>query len=79
MKTTVRAHVIIPDCYLTVQRLYDDGMSFRLERETKTGEQAAEFVERLLAQGGKLLDAHEFVDDDDFKTKLSATFEYISE
>lgn len=79
MKTTVRAHVIIPDSYLTIQRLYDDGMSFRLERETKTGEQAAAFIEQLIAQGGKLLDAHEFVDDDDFKTKLSATFEYISE
>lgn len=79
MKTTVRAHVIIPDSYLTIQRLYDDGMSFKLERETKTGEQAASFIEQLIAQGGKLLDAHEFVDDDDFKTKLSATFEYISE
>lgn len=79
MKTTVRAHVIIPDNYLTIQRLYDDGLSFKLERETKTDEQAADFIEQLIAQGGKLLDAHEFVDDDDFKTKLSATFEYISE
>lgn len=79
MKTTVRAHVIIPDCYLTIQRLYDDGKFFRLEKEVKTGEHAAEFIERLLAQGGRLLDAHEFVDDDDFKTKLSATFEYISD
>jgi hypothetical protein len=79
MKTTVRAHVIIPDCYLTIQRLYDDGKFFRLEKETKTGEDAAEFIERLIAQSGRLLDAHEFVDDDDFKTKLSATFEYISD
>lgn len=79
MKTTVRAHVIIPDSYLTIQRLYDDGLVFKLERETKTGGQAAAFIEQLIAQGGKLLDAHEFVDDDDFKTKLSATFEYISE
>ncbi len=79
MKTTVRAHVIIPDCHLTIQRLYDDGKFFRIEKEVKTGEYAAEFIERLLAQGGRLLDAHEFVDDDDFKTKLSATFEYISD
>lgn len=79
MKTTVRAHVIIPDCYLTIQRLYDDGKFFRLEKETKTGGQAAEFIENLLTKGGRLLDAHEFVDDDDFKTKLSATFEYISD
>ena len=79
MKTTVRAHVIIPDCYLTIQRLYDDGKFFRLEKETKTEGQAAEFIENLLTKGGRLLDAHEFVDDDDFKTKLSATFEYISD
>lgn len=78
MKTIVRAHVIIPDCYLTIQRLYDDGKSFRLEKETKTGEEAAAFIEILREQGGRLLDAHEFVDDDDFKTKLSATYEYIS-
>ena len=79
MKTIVRAHVIIPDCYLTIPRLYDDGKFFRLEKETKTGGQAAEFIENLLTKGGRLLDAHEFVDDDDFKTKLSATFEYISD
>jgi len=79
MKTTVRANVIIPDCYLTIQRLYDDGKFFRLEKEVKTGEDATKFIERLLAQGGRLLDAHEFIDDDDFKTKLSATFEYISD
>ena len=79
MKTTVRANVIIPDCYMTIQRLYDDGKFFRLEKEIKTGEDAAKFIEKLLAQGGRLLDAHEFIDDDDFKTKLSATFEYISD
>jgi len=79
MKTAVRAYVIIPDCYVSIQRLYDDGKFFRLEKEIKTGEEAAEFIENLLAKGGRLLDAHEFIDDDDFKTKLSATFEYISE
>lgn len=78
MKTTVRANIIIPDCYMTIQRLYDDGKFFRLEKEIKIGEDAAKFIEKLLAQGGRLLDAHEFIDDDDFKTKLSATFEYIS-
>ena len=78
MKTTVRASVIIPDCNLTIQRLYDDGKFFRLERETKTGGDAAEFIENLLATGGHMIEAHEFIDDDDLKTKLSATFEYVS-
>ena len=78
MKTTVRASVIIPDCYLSIQRLHDDGHFFQLEKEILTGEQAAEFIERLLAAGGHMIDAHEFIDDDDLKTKLSATFEYVS-
>ena len=79
MKTIVRVSVVIPDCYASIQRLYDDGTFFRLERETKTRGDAADFIEKLIAQGGRLLDAHEFIDDDDFKTKLSATYEYISE
>lgn len=78
MKTTVRATVILPDCYLSIQRLYDDGHFFRLEEEVKTGEQAAEFIEKLCAAGGHMVEAHEFVNDDDLKIKLSALFEYIS-
>lgn len=78
MKTTVRASVIIPDCYVSIQRLHDDGHFFKLEREVKTGEQAADFIEKLLAAGGRMIEAHEFIDDDDLKPKLSAIFEYIS-
>lgn len=79
MKTIVRATVIIPDSYVTIQRLHDDGISFRLEREVKTGHEAADFIDRVCAAGGKMVDLHEFLDDDDFKNKLSARFEYISE
>ena len=58
MKTTVRANVILPDCYVSIQRLHDDGRFFKLEREVKTGEHAAEFIERMLAQGGHMIEAH---------------------
>ena len=78
MKTTVRATVILPDSYVSIQRLYDDGKFFRLEREVKTGHEAADFIERLQAAGGKLIDCHRFIDEDDFKEKISATYEYIS-
>lgn len=78
MKTTVRATVIIPDCYATIQRLHDHGTWFTLEKEVKTGHDAADFIDRLIAQGGKMIDAHEFIDDDDFKEKICATFEYIT-
>lgn len=78
MKTIVRATVIIPDSYVSIQRLYDDGKFFRLERETKAGHEAADFIERLRVNGGKLIDCHKFLDEDDFKEKLSATFEYVS-
>ena len=78
MKTTVRATVIVPDTYVTIQRLYDLGTSFQLEREIKTGHDAADFIEKLQAAGGKVIDLHQFIDDDDLKEKWRATYEYIS-
>lgn len=79
MKTTVRAIVIVPDCYVTIQRLYDMGTSFRLEKEVKVGHDAADFIEKLQTMGGKIIEMHQFIDDDDFKEKWCATYEYISE
>lgn len=79
MKTTVRTTVILPDCYARIQRLHDYGTFFQLESEVKTGEAAADFVELMLKQGGRLIEAHEFIDDDDFKEKICAHFEYIRE
>ena len=78
MKTTVRATVILPDAYVRIQRLHDEGFFFRLEEEVKTGEEAADFIERLMAQGGRLIEAHEFVDDDDLRLKICAQYEYIA-
>lgn len=78
MKTTVRATVIIPDSYVTIQRLYDYGTFFKLEKEVKAGEAAANFIEQLLKQGGHMIEAHEFIDDDDLKPKVCAHFEYIA-
>ena len=78
MKTTVRATVIIPDSYVTIQRLHDSGTSFLLTEEVKTGHDAADFIERLQTMGGKIIEMHQFVDDDDFKEKWCATYEYIS-
>lgn len=78
MKTTVRATVILPDAYVRIQRLHDDGTFFKLEQEVKTGHAAAEFIEQLLAAGGKKIETHEFIDDDDFKQKICTRFEYIA-
>ena len=78
MKTTVRATVILPDAYVRIQRLHDDGTFFKLEQEIKTGYAAVEFIEQLLAAGGKKIETHEFIDDDDFKQKICARFEYIA-
>lgn len=77
MTTTVRATVILPDCYVRIQRLHDYGTFFDLEHEVKTGEDAAEFIELLLSKGGRLIESHEFIDDDDLKEKICAHFEYI--
>lgn len=78
MKTTVRATVIIPDSYVTIQRLYDMDTFFKLTKEIKTGHDAAGFIEKLQAAGGKIIEKHQFVDDDDFKEKWCVTYEYIS-
>lgn len=78
MKTTVRATVILPDAYVRIQRLHDDGFFFQLEEETRAGHNAAEFIELLLKKGGRLVDTHEFFDDDDLVTKTCAKFEYTT-
>ena len=78
MKTTVRAIVVLPDCYVTIQRLHDSGNSFTLEKEIKVGEEAANFIERLKACGGRMIETHEYIDSDDFKQKTYALFEYIT-
>lgn len=78
MKTTVRATVILPDAYVRIQRLHDTGTFFKLEEEVKTGYAAAEFIEKLQAAGGKMIDVHSFIDDDDLKPKVCARFEYIA-
>lgn len=78
MKTTVRATAILPDAYVRIQRLHDNGFFFQLEEETKVGEAAAEFIELLLAKGGKKIESHEFIDGDDFQKKICARFEYTT-
>lgn len=80
MKVTVRCTVIIPDNYARIQRLYDHGTFFMLDEEDMSdAEQIADFIEKLKARGGKMIETHDFMDDDDFNQKTSATFEYISE
>lgn len=86
MKTIVRVIAILPDSYIRIQRLREMGFFFQLEEEVKTGHEAADFIELLLAKGGRMISTHEFIDEDEmpdengnFPTKISAKFEYISE
>lgn len=77
-KTTVRLTVILPDNYGRVQRLYDYGTFFDLNREIISDvNRLANFVADIQTRGGKLIDQHEFIDDDDFKTKQSFTYELV--
>lgn len=78
MKTKVRVTVILPDCYIRIHRLYDYGTFWDLEEEVKAGHEAADFIELLLSKGGRLVESHKFIDDDDFKEKICAHFEYIA-
>ena len=79
MKTTVRATVIPQNCTTRIQRLYDLGHTFKLEEETLTGSEAVSFIEKLVALGGKLMERHQFVDDDDMQEKTFALFEYTTD
>jgi hypothetical protein len=77
-KTTVRLTVILPDNYARVQRLYDYGAWFKLAEETIDNvDKIADFINNIKARGGKLIHQNEFIDDDDFKTKQSFTYELI--
>ena len=77
-KTTVRLTVRIPDNYGRIQRLYDYGAWFDLKEETITDvEKLADFIINMKAQGAKLIDSNDFIDDDDFKPKMTFTFELI--
>ena len=77
-KTTVRLTVKLPDNYGNVQRLYDYGAWFRLEEERITNvDKLADFIMRLKARGGKLIDTNEFIDDDDLQWKQTFTYELI--
>lgn len=77
-KTTVRLTVILPDNYARVQRLYDYGAWFKLAEETiHNVDKIADFINNIKARGGKLINQNEFIDDDDFKTKQSFTYELI--
>ena len=77
-KTTIRLTVKLPDNYGNVQRLYDYGPWFRLEEERITDvEKLADFLMKLKARGGKLIDSNEFIDDDDLQWKQTFTYELI--
>ena len=79
MKTTVRATVIPQNCTARIQHLYDLGHTFRLEEETLAGAAAVDFIERLLVRGGRLVERHQFIDDDDMTEKTFALFEYTTD
>ena len=75
-KTTVRLTVKIPDNYCRIQRLYDYGAWFSLNEEILTdADKITDFINKIKARGGKLIDQNEYLDDDDFQIKQSFTYE----
>lgn len=77
LQTTVRLTVILPDNYGKIQRLHDDGVHFTLDEETITDvDELANFIEQLKANGGRMIDNHPFIDDDDLQEKTCVRYEY---
>ena len=79
MKTTVRCTIILPDNYARVQRLYDHRTWFTLEEEIITEiNRLTWLIEGMNSKGGKIIDNHQFIDDDDLKEKTCIVYEYIT-
>lgn len=77
-KTIVRCTVILPDNYGRVQRLYDYGTWFDLNKEVISDvDKLADFINALQERGGKLISQNEYIDSDDFIAKQSFTYELI--
>lgn len=77
-KTIIRFTVKLPDNTASIQRLYDYGAWFSLEKEVLTSvEDVLDFMEKMVARGAKRIDKNEFVDDDDLQVKQTFTYELI--
>lgn len=77
MKTIVRMTVTLPENTATVQRLYDLGTTFKLDREQMTDIGKIErFISELKKAGGKEIYRTHYVSDDDFAPHFQITYEY---
>ena len=77
-KLTMRLTVKLPDNYAEVQRLYDYGTFFRLQRERVTDlDRITHLIEYIKNNGGRQIDENIFIDDDDFKEKHTFTYELV--
>ena len=79
-KLTMRLTVILPDNYSNVQRLYDYGAWFRLQRERVTDlDRITHLIEYIKNNGGRQSDENIFIDDDDLQEKHSFTYELVKD
>lgn len=77
-KLTMRLTVKLPDNYADVQRLYDYGAWFRLQRERVTDlDRITHLIEYIKNNGGRQIDENIFIDDDDLQEKHTITYELV--
>lgn len=75
--TIVRVTVSLPDNTAKVQRLYDYGVSFKLQEERMTDpDQIARFIKLLKAQGGREIKQWTYIGDDDLLPHFAVLYEY---
>lgn len=77
-QTTIRAFITLPENSARIQRLYDDGRVFRLEEERIEGIYTLiTFVDGLRAQGGKIVQSWDYIDDEDGKKHEAVVYELV--
>ena len=78
-KTTVRMIITLPDNTAHIQRLYDYGGWFDLQRENIDDvDKVTHMVQNIKARGGCIISESDYISDDDFRPRHQVIFELIT-
>ena len=79
-KTTVRMIVTLPDNIARIQRLYDYGGWFDLQKEIIDDDvdKVTHMVQNIKARGGCIISESDYISDDDLRPRHQVIFELIT-
>ena len=79
-KTTIRMIVTLPDNTAHIQRLYDYGGWFDLQKETISDnvDKVTSMVQNIKVRGGSIISESDYISDDDFRPRHQVIFELVT-